>query len=89
MLSLHDCIAMSDLSEDEVAIIAEHEHLSMIVATELGNSLLQSPKGILTLRGWIVDIQEHAAASGQRDKARKIDRLLSRFVASHPMPRVL
>ena len=89
MLSLHDCIAMSGLSEDEIAIVAEHEHLSMIVAVELGNTLLETPKGLFTLRGYIIDVLEQAKLAGQRDKARRVDLVLTRFVAAHPVPRVL
>ena len=89
MLSLHDCIGMSDLTEDEVAIIAEHQGLSMIVAAELGSTLLQTPKGVFTLRGYIVEVLTQAKLSGQRDKARRVDRVLTRFCAAHPVPRVL
>ena len=89
MLSLHDCIAMSGLSEDEIAIVAEHEHLSMIVAAELGNSLLDSPKGLFTLRGYIVDVLTQAKVAGHRDKEKRVQVVLTRFNAAHPVPRVL
>jgi len=89
MLSLHDCIAMSDLNEDEIAIVAEHEHLSMIVAAELGCTLLKTPKGIFTLRGYIVDVLAQAKLTGQREKAKRVDFVLTRFIAAHPVPRVL
>jgi hypothetical protein len=45
MLSFEDCVALSSLTEDEIAAIAEHEHLPMIVAVELGNYLVQTPDG--------------------------------------------
>jgi hypothetical protein len=89
MLSLHDCIAMSGLTEDEIAIVAEHEHLSLIVAAELGSTLLESPKGVFTLRGYIVDVLAQAKLSGQREKAKRVDGVLTRFNANHPVPRVL
>jgi hypothetical protein len=89
MLSLQDCIDVSGLTEEEVAIIAEHEHLSMIVAAELGCELLKTPKGIFTLKGYIVDIRERTAHDGNRDEAKRIDKVLTRFIASHPIPRVL
>ena len=89
MLSLGDCIGMAGLTEDEVAIISEHEHLSMIVAAELGANLLRTPKGRFTLKGYIVDALERAMAAGNRDQAKRIDRVLTRFMANHPIPRVL
>lgn len=41
MLSLEDCIALCDLTEEEVLAIAEHEHIPEMAATELGNYLLR------------------------------------------------
>ena len=89
MLSLDDCIALSGLTEEEVALIAEHEHLSLIVAAQLGYSLLKSAKGVFTLRGYIVDVLAQAKLTGQRDKAKRLDLVLARFNAAHPIPRVL
>ena len=89
MLSLDDCIAMSGLTEEEVAIVAEHEHLSMMVAAELGYTLLKTPKGVFTLRCYIGEVHEHAKLAGNRDKAKHVDRVLTRFNAAHPPRRVL
>jgi hypothetical protein len=89
MLSLNDCIAMSGLTEEEVAIIAEHEHLSMIVAAELGYTLLKTPKGIFTLRGYIADVLAQAKLAGNKDKAKRVDLALTQFNAAHRLPRVL
>jgi len=89
MLSLDDCIAMSGLTEEEVAIIAEHEHLPLIVAAQLGHKLLKTPKGIFTLRGYIADALAQAKLEGRRSEAKRVDLVLSRFNAAHPLPRVL
>ena len=56
MLSLDDCIAMSGPTEEEVAIVAEHEHLSMMVTVEIGYTLLKTPKGVFTLRCYIAEV---------------------------------
>ena len=37
MLSLKDCIDLSNLSDAEVAAIAEHEHVPEIVAAEIAS----------------------------------------------------
>lgn len=89
MLSLDECIAMSGLTEEEVAIVAEHEHLPLIVAAELGHTLLKTPKGVFTLHCYIAEVLEHAKVAGNRDKARHVDRVLTRFNAAHPRRRVL
>jgi len=45
MLTLEDCIAFSELSEDEIDAIAEHEHITEMAALELGNYLVHTPSG--------------------------------------------
>ena len=89
MLTLAECIGMSDLTDDEIAVIAEHEHVPEIVAVELGNGLLQTPKGVFILKCYIVDVLEQAKLAGKRDKVKRLDRLLTRFNAAHRIPRVL
>lgn len=89
MLSLEECIGFSGLSEEEVAVIAEHEHVPAIVAAEMGCELLRTPKGIYRLHRMFLDNLEHAAHAGQREKAKYLDRTYSHFRAEHPMPRVL
>jgi hypothetical protein len=89
MLSLDDCIALSGLTEEEVAIIAEHEHVPLLVAAQLGCKLLETPRGVFRLRGFLLDVLEHAKLAGKRDKARHVDLVLTRFNAAHPLPPVL
>lgn len=37
MLSYQDCLAFCGLEEEEIAAIAQHEHIPIIVAAELGH----------------------------------------------------
>jgi len=37
MLTLDDCIELSELTEEEILAIAEHEHVPEMVALERGN----------------------------------------------------
>ena len=37
MLTIQDCIELSELSEDEILAIAEHEHIPEMAAVEMGN----------------------------------------------------
>ena len=55
MLSLRDCLDLSDLSDGELIAIVRHENLPPIVALELGHRLLQSAGGRETLRQFILD----------------------------------
>jgi hypothetical protein len=38
MLSYSDCVGLSELTPEEIAVIAQHEHLPDIVALEMGLS---------------------------------------------------
>ena len=89
MLSLDECIGMSGLTEDEIAVIAEHEHVPEIVAVELAQGLLKTPKGVFILKCYISDVLERAKLAGKRDKVKRLDLLLTRFIAAHRIPRVL
>ena len=89
MLTLDECIGMSGLTEDEIAVIAEHQRVPEIVAAEIGHALLRTPKGVYLLRGCISDLLEQAKLAGRRDKAKHLDLVLTRFNAAHPVPRVL
>jgi hypothetical protein len=89
MLSLTECVDLSGLSVDEVELIAEHEHVPTIVAAELGFDLLTTPKGIYRLHSIMLDALAQAKLAGDARKARRIDRVYSRFRIAYPMPRTL
>jgi hypothetical protein len=89
MISFQDCLDLSGLTEDEAEILAEHENIPVMVAMELGATLLQTPKGTYFLKCCIQDCLERAELSGDRVRARHIDRILLRFNQAHPVPRVL
>ena len=84
MLSLQDCIDFSDLSEDEIEAIAEHEHLPEIVAAELGATLLQSTSGLCLIKLYLLENIELARATGHFDKAARLEALYDRFNRDHP-----
>lgn len=84
MLTLEDCIALSELSEDEIAAIAEHEHLPAIVAAELGSYLVHDAQGCPAIRRMILDDIEAARNRGDRVHALALKLVLKRFVETHP-----
>jgi len=84
MLSLTDCIAMSDLSEKEIAAIAEHEHVPIIIAAELGCKLLHTPGGRSILKHYFEDNLADARARHLEHKAKELTLLLRRFDRAHP-----
>jgi hypothetical protein len=84
MLTLEDCIALSDLTEEEILAIAEHEHIPEIAAAELGNYLVHAPDGERCIKAMIRDDIEAAAAGGNRDHALALKLLLRNYILQHP-----
>ena len=84
MLSLEDCLALCDLTEDEVLAIAQHEHIPEIAAVELGDYLLHCPDGELRIRAMIRDDIAEAAARCDEQRALALKWVLRNFVLQHP-----
>lgn len=84
MLSLVDCIALCELTEDEVAAIAEHEHVPEIVAAELGRYLLHSQGGPPRIKAFFKDDIEAARRAGDFVKVFRLRQALCHFLETHP-----
>ena len=55
MLTIQDCIELSELTEEEILAIAQHEHIPEMAAVELGNYLVNTPDGEKVIKAMIVD----------------------------------
>jgi len=86
MLTLRDCVELSELTEEEVLVVAEHEHVPEIVAAELGHELLHSDDGVSTLKAYMLDCIEHARRCGDSKRAHALYSIYHRFAATHPTP---
>ena len=53
MLTIEDCIGLSGLTEDEIAAVAEHEHLPTMLALEMGSYLCRTAAGQAKLESMI------------------------------------
>jgi hypothetical protein len=84
MLCLEDCIALSSLTEEEVAAIAEHEHLPMMVAAELGNYLVQTPDGSRCIKEMIRDDIRVAHESDNLVHELTLKLVLHHYLSCHP-----
>lgn len=83
MLTLQDCIEMSELSEDEILAIAEHEHIPEMVALELGNYLVHTAGGEKRVRRMICDDMEEARAKGDNRRVALLRMVLKHYVEHH------
>lgn len=83
MLTLEDCIALSELTPEEIAAIAEEEHLPKIIAAELGCYLAHTAQGRKRIKGMIRNDIETARAHGDFRHAAKLKLVLRHFIAEH------
>lgn len=84
MLTREDCLALCELSEDEVAAIAEHEHVPELLAMEMGQYLCHTPDGEARIERMIVDDIETARAHRNYAHMAKLVGVLRHFVETHP-----
>ena len=84
MLTYQDCLALAELTEEEAAAIAEHEHIPAMVAVELGNYLVHSPEGVPMLKRIILDDIETARQHGNLKHMLTLRMVLREFVRTHP-----
>lgn len=84
MLTYEDCLGLCDLTDEEVAAVAEHEHIPRLAALELGNYLIHTKDGVPLLKRIILD--DIALSEKRRDweHALKLRLVLRHFVRTHP-----
>jgi hypothetical protein len=84
MISMKDCLDYSDLTEDEVSVIAEHEHLPYPCAVELACCLAQSQEGTEVLRCLLKNAVCDAENCGRPELLQSAQHALEQFAANHP-----
>ena len=87
MISMHDCIALCGLSEEEVLAIAEHEHIPEIAAAALAQYLLQNQHGLERIRDMIIEDVQLAQARGDSAQVQQLLHVLHHFLREHPEAR--
>jgi hypothetical protein len=86
MLSIRDCLDYCDLTDDEIALIAEHEGIPDAAAAQVACGLVQTPEGVLLLTNYMLDLVERATERGDFDKAELARNVCERFMSDHPVP---
>ena len=84
MLSLRDCIDYCDLTEDEIEVIACHEHLPFAGAVQMACCLAQSKEGNEQLSCILRDAVCNARSCGRKDALELARRALRQFSRAHP-----
>jgi hypothetical protein len=80
MVDLESCIALSGLTEEEIAAIAEHEHIPITVAIELGSYLTRLPDGPERIREIFADDIRAAQQRGDHAHAARLKLTLRHFL---------
>lgn len=83
MLTIEDCIGLSELTEEEIAAIAEHEHIPEMAALELGNYLIQTSSGEKRIKAMIVDDIDRARRDCDFHRLLALKLCLKHFLAHH------
>ncbi len=87
MLTWEDCVALCGLTEEDIRAIAQHEHLPLMAAVELGHYLVRTPHGAPRISRMIVDDIKAARAAGDRLEELKLTAVLNHFIEQHrPLP---
>jgi len=84
MLTWVDCLALADLTADEVRAIAEHEHISEMAAVEFGAFLCQDAAGVRHVKAMIRDDIAAATSRGDHVRAATLKLALQHFCKTHP-----
>lgn len=84
MITLEDCIGLCDLTAEEVAAIAEHEHVPDMVAATLGAYLLHEQHGAQRIRDMMIDDIRAAVRRHDVAHARQLVGALRHFMIEHP-----
>ncbi|MFA9440180.1 hypothetical protein ACDA63_11140 [Uliginosibacterium sp. sgz301328] len=85
MLSMRDCLDYCDLTEEDVALFAEHEHLSPHVAATMACGLVQTKEGVSAFDHCLEDLLGDAMRCGEFAKAEHVLHVYTRFRTAHPL----
>ena len=85
MLTMEDCLDYCDLTEDEVELFAEHEHIPEEVAGPVVCGLVQTEEGVKVICAAMSDLVRDAVSSGHMDKAEHVLQVYAQFRSAHPL----
>jgi hypothetical protein len=85
MLSMRDCLDYCDLTDEEVALLAEAGDVPGECAAEIACGLVQTPEGTELLTCLLENALCHVKARGDRCALKAAQQALKRFRSDHPM----
>lgn len=86
MLTIQDCLDYCDLTDDEVDLFAEHEHIPREIAGPLVCSLVQTEEGVALVCACLSDLVQTAMSAGALVEAEHVLHVYAEFRSTHPLP---
>lgn len=86
MLSLQDVLDYCDLDRGEIEAIAEHEHIPVTIAAEMGEHLLCTPEGVCRVHAMVLENLQQALEQGHFERAQDLATTYEHLKRSHPLP---
>jgi hypothetical protein len=83
MLTWTDCVELSELTEDEIDAIAQHEHIPEMIALEMGNYLIHTHTGEKRVKAMIRDDIRLAEEEGKKDRVAMLKLVLKHYLEHH------
>lgn len=84
MITAEDIEDMTDLTRDEIAAVAEHEHMTEASAAIMADYLMHHRKGPQAIQRMICEDIREALHGGDLPHARSLYATLHRFMTEHP-----
>lgn len=85
MLTIQDCLDYCDLTDDEVDLFAEHEHIPREIAGPLVCSLVQTDEGVQLVCSCLSELVQEAMSIGELDEAEHVLHVYAQFRSTHPL----
>ena len=85
MLSMQDVLDYCDLDRGEIEAVAEHEHIPLAIAAELGESLLCTQEGVCRLHSMIIENMESALEAGHYERVKDLAETYQHLQRTHPL----
>lgn len=86
MLTIQDCLDYCDLTDDEVDLFAEHEHIPREIAGPLVCSLVQTDEGVQLVCACLSELVQTAMSAGALGEAEHVLHVYAEFRSAHPLP---
>ncbi len=84
MINENDILDMTCLNREQIAAIAEHEHIDEVSAAEMGEYLMHVHHGPQRVQQMICEDIAEALHLDDLSKARGLYKALKQFLAEHP-----